>query len=289
MSNGMRTALMLVLGIAVAGAVIWWFSTQAPGPVPAVPVATPPQPPASSAVAAAEPAIQHPLEEPAAPLAAGEVNGALVELLGRKAVSTFLQAGDFPRRFVATVDSLGRAHAPVALWPVNPTPGRFAVQEQPDGPVIAADNAARYTPLVLLAEGVDTARAVQLYVRMYPLLQRAYEDLGYPKRYFNDRLIEVIDVLLATPQAGYPVRLRLVEVKGPVPSERPWVRYEYADPALLAEDAAHVGIEALRRWVDRHAPRWLLHGHTYENPPHSCHDGTGVFYVNGHALIELAI
>lgn len=56
-----------------------------------------------------------------------------------------------------------------------------------------------------------------------------------------------------------------------------------------AEDAAHVGIEALRRWVDRHAPRWLLHGHTYENPPHSCHDGTGVFYVNGHALIELAI
>ena len=69
-------------------------------------------------------------------------------------------------------------------------------------------------------------------LRMYPLLQRAYEELGYPRRYFNDRLVEVIDVLLATPQVNEPVRLRLVEVKGPIASERPWVRYEYADPAL---------------------------------------------------------
>ena len=230
MSSWVRTALLLILGVAVAGMVIWWFS-QAPGRVPAVPVAEPPQPPASSAVVA-PPAIEHPLEEPSGPLAAGEVDAALTELLGRKAVASFLQTSDFPRRFAATVDNLGRPHAPAALWPVNPTGGRFTVQELPDGPVIGADNAARYTPLVLLAEGTDTARVAQLYRRMYPLLQRAYEELGYPKRYFNDRLVEVIDTLLATPEVEYPVRLRLVEVKGPIPSERPWVRYEYADPAL---------------------------------------------------------
>ncbi|MDP3762370.1 MAG: DUF3014 domain-containing protein [Ramlibacter sp.] len=231
MSSAVRAALLLILGVAVAGAVIWWFSTQAPAPAPAVQVAAPPQLPASSAVAA-EPAIQHPVEEAAGPLAAGQVDAALAELLGRKAVASFLQTSDFPRRFAATVDNLGRAHAPVALWPVNPIGGRFTVQELPDGPVIGADNAARYTPLVLLAEGVDTARAAQLYLRMYPLLQRAHEELGYPKRYFNDRLVEVIDVLLATPEVDGPVKLRLVEVKGPIPSERPWVRYEYADPAL---------------------------------------------------------
>jgi hypothetical protein len=225
MSSAVRAALLLILGVAVAGAVVWWFSTQAPAPTPAVPVAAPPQPPASSA-AAEPPAIQHPLEEPAGPLAAGQVDAALTELLGRKAVASFLQTSDFPRRFAATVDNLGRSHAPTALWPVNPTGGRFTVQELPDGPVIGADNAARYTPLVLLAEGVDTARAAQLYRRMYPLLQRAYEELGYPKRYFNDRLVEVIDTLLATPEVEYPVKLRLVEVKGPIPSERPWVRDE---------------------------------------------------------------
>jgi hypothetical protein len=31
-----------------------------------------------------------------------------------------------------------------------------------------------------------------------------------------------------------PLKLRLTEVKGPIASLRPWVRYEFADPALEA-------------------------------------------------------
>ena len=54
-----------------------------------------------------------------------------------------------------------------------------------------------------------------------------------------------------------------------------------------AEDAAHMGIDALRRWVDRHRPRWLIHGHTYDNPEVSRHGDTDVHYVHGHALITL--
>ena len=42
----------------------------------------------------------------------------------------------------------------------------------------------------------------------------------------------MIDVLLATPEVEYPVPLQLTQVKGPIPSERPWVRYEFADPQL---------------------------------------------------------
>ena len=40
-----------------------------------------------------------------------------------------------------------------------------------------------------------------VYERLYPLFQQAYEDLGYPGKYFNDRLVEVIDHLLQTPEA----------------------------------------------------------------------------------------
>jgi len=39
-------------------------------------------------------------------------------------------------------------------------------------------------------------------------------------------------VLLAAPVPEEPVEVRLTEVKGPVPSTQPWVRYEFADPAL---------------------------------------------------------
>ena len=80
------------------------------------------------------------------------------------------------------------------------------VERRDDVDVISADNGLRYTPYVLLIETVDLRRAVAVYVRLYPLLQRAYEDLGYPKRYFNDRLVEVIDQLLAMPDVSVPLK-----------------------------------------------------------------------------------
>lgn len=52
-------------------------------------------------------------------------------------------------------------------------------------------------------------------------------------------------------------------------------------------DPSHVGIAALRRWVDRHRPRWLLHGHTYNNPVQSFHGGTEVLYTYGYVALEL--
>jgi len=118
------------------------------------------------------------------------------------------------------------------LWPIKPTPGRFTVEERAGGSVINADNSQRYTPLVLLAESVDAGKAVDLYIRMYPLLQQAYEELGYPKAYFNDRLMAVIDQLLATPGADEPIQVHLTEVKGSVASLQPWVRYEFVNPAF---------------------------------------------------------
>ena len=232
-------ALAAVAVAVIAGATAWWWfgrpvqQPQAPTAPVIAPVAAP-SPTASASPAPTEAAIAHPIEPPvgAAPLASAELAHALADLIGRKAVLTFLQVDQFSRRFVATVDNLGRSHAPPALWPVNPTPGRFLTQTGAEGEVISADNSLRYTPFVLLVETVDVGRAVDLYARMYPLLQSTYEGLGFPRRHFNDRLFAVIDLLLATPEASYPIRLKLLEIKGSVPSLQPWLRYQYADPAL---------------------------------------------------------
>jgi hypothetical protein len=62
---------------------------------------------------------------------------------------------------------------------------------------------------------------VELYKRFYPLFQEAYIDLGYPQRYFNDRVIEVIDHLVETP-----------EIEETIVLIRPHVLYEFADPNL---------------------------------------------------------
>lgn len=244
-----------VVVLAVAAWFGWRHFQRAPAPMPdpgpmvsAVPTA--PEPATTPLPADAPPAVQHPVEPPEATAQAapalpaladsdGVVGDRLAALIGRPQALRFLQLDGFVRRAVATVDNLGRDHAPVMMWPVNPTPGRFTVAQAAAGgaQTIHPDNTARYEAFVRLAESVDTAQAVALYRALYPLFQQAYEELGFPGRYFNDRLVQVLDQLIATPVPAAPPAVTLVQVKGDVPSTRPWVRYEYVDPALEAMPA----------------------------------------------------
>lgn len=232
-------AIITVSFVGIVGLGVLAWQTRHPAAPPRA--TTPPAPsepvaPLSVPVPASPepPRVEHPIEPAAqAPIATPrDLERALGTLLGRTALEAFVHSDDFAHRFVATVDNLGRAHASVLLWPVRPTSGMFTVDTHATPAVIAATNARRYAPFVRFVESVDTRQAVDLYVRAYPQLQQAYEQLGYPGRYFNDRVIEVLDQLIATPQPSGPLAVELTDVKGPIPSERPWVRYQYIDPAL---------------------------------------------------------
>ncbi len=243
---------ILVLGLAGIG-YLWWQKQQGPALVPiaataptttthaAATVARAPDPvasaPANYPVEAIAPAQGGP--EPLPPLANDDkaVNAAITELLGREQVLSFLDPGDFARRVVATVDNMARGHAASRLWPVAPAPARFLVVEQNGITTIAGGNADRYNAFVRFVTSIDSAAAVALYVRMYPVLQEAYEDLGYPGKYFNNRLVEVIDQLLQTPEPEAPIQLTLTKIQGPISAKRPWSHYEFADPAMEARPA----------------------------------------------------
>ncbi|HMN75583.1 MAG TPA: DUF3014 domain-containing protein [Burkholderiaceae bacterium] len=229
--------------IAIAAVLLWRqqrseapqpASAQAPSAVVALPAAPPASAPASAPAGPLHPIEAASIAASGPVLAPASVEDALVELLGRKQVLSALQIDDFPRRFAATVDNLGRASASPRLWPVNPTPGRFTTRTHGDVTTISADNGQRYLPFVLLVESVDMRRAVATYVRLYPLIQKAYEELGFPGRHFNDRLVEVIDLLLATPEIEAPLKVALPTISGPVLPDRPWVLYEFDAPELKA-------------------------------------------------------
>jgi hypothetical protein len=207
---------------------------------------------------------------PAPDKADAVIEKALSDLIGRKTVLSMLQVNRFATRIVATVDNLPRKHAASQLWPVVPTPGKIIVEQRGDGTYVAAGNAERYTAFVRMVEAVDTAQAVALYVRLYPLFQQAYEELGYPGRYFNDRVVETIDHLLAAPAAPGPLKVHLREITGPIQPVRPWVMYEADDPELEVRSAGHkimlrVGaansarlkakLTELRRLIAARAPR----------------------------------
>ena len=143
------------------------------------------------------------------------------ELFGRQAFAALFQSVDLVQRIVATVDSLPRETAPQRMMPLKPVRGAFAVSGSGEELVLDAKNFARYEPYVKALAAVDAKALVAAYVHAYPLFQRAYRDLGYPKGHFNDRLLAMIDDMLAAP-----------EVKAPIKLLRPKVLYEFADPEL---------------------------------------------------------
>ncbi|HEX2013316.1 MAG TPA: DUF3014 domain-containing protein, partial [Roseateles sp.] len=181
---------------------------------------------------------------------------ALRDTLGRKSVARQLYLEPLARRFVASVDGLGQPNPPTSMWLLKPAPATLALTKPRrggDAPVIAAANARRYQPFLRWLERIDTAQALRLYQRLYPLLQQAYIEQGHPDGHFNDRLIEVIDQLLATPAPAGPLRLKPVS---PRPSRSattpPQPRYEFADPAL---EALSTGQKTLLRMGPQNASR----------------------------------
>src|SRR3954470_14008279 len=196
------TALMVVIGIAaLASAGYYWhyFSRSLPvlpsGTVPAtVDAQTSPQP---ASVAAVPRVIPVP-PEAATSLPSLENSDALLRpsiagLIGNKAFADLVIPNRLVQRIVATVDTLPRATAPTRVWPLNPVQGGFLASGSDGDTSMDPQNATRYAPYVRVLDAVDMHALVQSYVAAYPLFQKAYEQLGYPGQYFNDRLLEAID------------------------------------------------------------------------------------------------
>jgi hypothetical protein len=146
---------------------------------------------------------------------------ALASLIGKESVVKIFRVEQIIHNIVVTIDNLPNQSLPVNTMPVTPVPGNLVASVADGEMSISPKNAARYTPYVHLAGVVNTEKLVALYLRLYPLFQKSYEELGYPNKYFNDRVIEVIDNLLAAP-----------DIKEPVKLVQPKIVYVYADPDL---------------------------------------------------------
>jgi hypothetical protein len=230
-----RIAIGIVLAIALAGGGWWWWQrSKGEADMPAAPAVDPTA--GTVAEPAGPPPIEHPLDSTAVP--AGDeppadpdvaAQAALTQVLGPP-IAEWLLTEQLARRLVATVDNLPRNTRIEPLRPLRPPATPFVVERElidaTDGTeriVLSEANHARYDAVVAMLAATDAAAAVAAYRRIYPQLQAAYEDLGYPGRYFNDRVVAVIDHLLAAP-----------EPEGPLLLEQPKVLYRYSNAGLEA-------------------------------------------------------
>jgi hypothetical protein len=228
--------VLALVGLAALAYFLWQKnqSTEAIPPIAAAPAEV--APPAADAT----PAINHPIEQargtvppsveqkplPALMVSDTTMQNTLADLFGSATLGRIFYEDTIVHRFVTTVDNLPRKTLPLRYLPVKPPGGTFVTTGSDDALAIGADNAARYTPYVRLVDAVDAKTLAGIYVHFYPLMQQDYRALGYPNGYFNDRLVQAIDDLLAAPDLTAPPALA-----------QPKVLYVYTDPELESRSA----------------------------------------------------
>lgn len=220
--------LFATIALAVAALLVYRWKYPDVVPVVTLPVL------AANSQPAAAPAIAHPIVPAVAdstPLpelddSDASIKASLEQIFDASAVAKYLIPTQIIRHIVATVDNLPRNRLAVPLRPIKATSERLLVAGTEGDWVIASENYGRYTPFVQLVDMTNVEQLAGWYRRYYLLFQQAYQNLGYPDGYFNDRLVQAIDDLLATPELMEPLHLI-----------RPKVFYEFTDPALESRSA----------------------------------------------------
>ena len=215
-------AIAVLAAIAVAGVYLVRKAMK-----PETPVSTPVSSTTSAAPiapASAASTIQHPISQASAGPAPAST-AALPALVDSDAsvldaLSSLVTGGDLRAllvpsqiisRVVATVDALPRSSiGSTNILPLRTPKGTLQTEQANGITLIGAQNADRYQPYMTVLENIDPHMLVAWYKHNYPLFQEAYRELGYPRGYFNDRVVVVIDDMLAAPDLHDPVAVTQV-------------------------------------------------------------------------------
>jgi len=233
-----RRRLRSLIGVAVllcAGLAYYFFlmreepppaptpiARQSPPPVPpaAPPAAPPPLPPKPAPV---ERAPEPPPEPPLPKLAASDslIRALFSQLSHRPALAAWLVSDGLIRRFVAAVDNIAEGNSPReqldSMWPEE----KHRAIEKDERVFLDPSSYERYDEITEVFVSLDSAKAVDVYRKLEPLIAEAYRDLGYPDRDFDETLGGAIDELLRAPV-----------VVGEVELDPQVMRYEYRDLEL---------------------------------------------------------
>lgn len=262
MKRNISIAVAFVVILAGIAANYYWHHNLPKSEIVQVqPVPPAPPPPPARQVIDAPPAAA-PLPE----LADSDAMmlDALANLISNKYLMNFFHTERIIHNIVATIDNLPRRRISLSVMPLARVPGKLITSGQENDLTISPRNAARYTPYIQITKALGSKQVIELYVRLYPLFQQAYEDIGYPKQYFNDRLLTVLDELLATPDIREPVKLI-----------QPAVFYLFADPDL---EGRGIGQRILMRigsnnesiikaWLGSVKQELMLHMHEIKAAP----------------------
>jgi hypothetical protein len=132
------------------------------------------------------------------------------------------------RRFVVQVDNIAQGQIVPEQTIFKGLSKDFQAKKQGQQYQLDTANYSRYLPYLELLESAPKAQVVALFNKLYPLMQAAYQELGYPDKQFRDRLQQAIAVLVAAPEIADGPLLVLDSVQ-----------YDFADNEVEQLPLAH--------------------------------------------------
>ena len=144
-----------------------------------------------------------------APADAGEaaVNKELAKNWPLAQLRKYFNLQEQARRLVITVDNLPREHVPSQLRVTRGVPELLRVKKEGETITLDPSNYERYDRIISYVEKMDARKIGRLYAKFYPLLQRTYEETGFPEERFHDRVLAALDDMMDAPRPTGPIRL----------------------------------------------------------------------------------
>jgi hypothetical protein len=135
----------------------------------------------------------------------------------------WLKNKDILRRCVAIVDNISNGASPAPHLQFLLPSDQFKVIKENGEIILDPSSYIRYQPIAMVLVSLDSEKLVRVYRQLLPVIEEAYQELGYPGTKFQETLEEAIDVLLKTPITGREILL-----------EEKVTTYTFADPRLEA-------------------------------------------------------
>jgi hypothetical protein len=149
---------------------------------------------------------------------------ALIRQLSQKPEwAAWLASGDLVRAFVVSVDKIAVGSSPAHELKAAAPQAKF--QTLGAGLTLRIDPRSydRYNSLANVVDAIDPDGAARAYRRLRPLMQQAFDELGYVNLPFDDRLARALGRLVDVPVQEGDVMLRATSVT-----------FQFADPELEA-------------------------------------------------------
>ena len=170
----------------------------------------------------------------------------VIEQLPLADIASRLAKPDLVRKGVVFIDNLADGDVLYQHSPLSPLTQPFRVVEQDNFSYPDKANFQRYRPYLDWLEKVDMAQWLAFYHQLRPLIGKAAQELGYDADYIDRRLLETIDLMLATPDISDNYAL-----------VSPRAMYQFADPQLEALPGAQKLLLRMGRENRLRFQQWL--------------------------------